>query len=65
MPNGGFSFKFRVESDMLELMGERVQPVRDMRYISEQLGGMYSYEVLVELPEAGLANSQAEFPPHC
>ncbi len=51
----GFSFKFRVESDMLELMGDRVQPIRDMHYISEQLGGMYSYEVLIELPEEGQA----------
>jgi len=51
----GFSFKFTVESDMLELMGERVQPVRDMRYIADRLGGMYSYEIQIDLPEEGMA----------
>lgn len=51
----GFSFKFRVESDMLEVMGDSVKPVQDSRYIAEQLGGMYSYEVFIELPAEGMA----------
>lgn len=51
----GFSFKLTVESDMLEIMGNRVQPVREMRYIADRLGGMYSYEIQIDLPEEGMA----------
>jgi predicted RND superfamily exporter protein len=51
----GFSFQFRVETDMFELMGDNVEFVRDSKYITERLGGLYSYEILVELPEEDMA----------
>ena len=53
----GFSFNARIESDMIEIMGDNVESVRNSRYITERLGGLYSYEVMIELPEAGMAKN--------
>lgn len=51
----GYSFKFRIDSDFFDMLGDRVQFVQDSRYITSRLGGIYSYEVFIELPEAGMA----------
>ena len=50
-----FSFNSRVETDTMEMMGENVKFVKDMKYITERLGGIYSFEVFIELPEPGMA----------
>jgi len=50
-----FTLRVRVESDFLLVLGNRVPLVRDARRIVESLGGLYSYEVAVELPEDGMA----------
>jgi len=44
-----------VDTDFMKVLGERVPFVRDSMHVAENLGGLYSYEVLVELPEAGMA----------
>jgi predicted RND superfamily exporter protein len=50
-----YTLKIRVESDLLKILGDRVEFVRDSRHIMESMGGLYSYEVAVELPEEGMA----------
>ena len=49
------SLRIRVETDTLSLMGDKVKIVRDARYVTDRLGGLYSFEVLIELPEDGMA----------
>ena len=50
-----FTFGVRVESDFLAILGEKVPFVRDCERIVDRLGGLYSYEVLIELPAEGMA----------
>ncbi len=54
-----FTLKIHVESDLLKILGNKVAFVRDSRHIMESLGGLYSYEVAVELPEDGMARDPA------
>jgi uncharacterized protein len=51
------SSQFRVQSDFMEVLGEKISYVRQTQHIVEQLGGLYSFEVLIELPESGQAKS--------
>lgn len=50
-----FSIQMRLESDFLKMMGDKSKIVEDMHHITQHLGGMYSYEVMIELPEDGAA----------
>jgi len=50
-----FSFNSRVETDTMEMMGDNVTFVKNMKYITERLGGIYSFEVFIELPKPGMA----------
>ncbi|MBN2091676.1 MMPL family transporter [candidate division KSB1 bacterium] len=54
-----FSFRMRLESDFLKMMGTKNKMVEETRYITQHLGGMYSYEVMIELPEDGAAKEPA------
>jgi predicted RND superfamily exporter protein len=49
------SLRIRVETDTLSLMGDKVRMVRDARYVTDRIGGLFSYEVLIELPEDDMA----------
>ncbi len=49
------SFRVRVGTDFFEMIGDKVEMVRNARYVVDRMGGLYSYEVLVELPEDGMA----------
>ena len=55
----GLSFGIRVDNDFLEIIGDDTGFVADAHGISDRLGGAYSCEVLVELPEAGMAHDPA------
>ena len=48
-------FQIRTSSDMLTILGNDVPFVQDTLYISEQLGGAYSAEFLITLPESEMA----------
>ncbi|WP_027338821.1 efflux RND transporter permease subunit [Halonatronum saccharophilum] len=50
-----FSFRMPVSSDFVEIMGDDFSIVKDSKYMTERLGALYSYEVLIDLPEEGLA----------
>ena len=50
-----FAFRMPVDTDSLEMMGDKIEYVRNTRTITERLGGLYSYEVLIEFPEDGMA----------
>ncbi|MFC1713178.1 RND family transporter [Candidatus Poribacteria bacterium] len=49
------SLRIRVETDTLGLMGDKVDMVRNARYVTDRIGGLYSFELLIELPEDGMA----------
>ena len=49
------SFRVRVGTDFFEMMGDKIKMVRDARYVVDRMGGLYSYEMLIELPEDGMA----------
>lgn len=51
----GFSFKFRIESDFMQVLGDHIEFIRDSKYITARLGGLYSFEIFVELPEENMA----------
>ncbi len=51
----GFSFKMPVNPDMLEMIGDKVEVVKDTRHIIQRLGSPYSYEVMIELPQEEMA----------
>lgn len=55
----GLSFNMRVDNDFMNMLGDDCDFVSEAYRISDRMGGMYSYEVLVELPEAGMANDPA------
>lgn len=44
-----------VETDFLQMMGSRIPIVEETRKITDRMGAIYSYELMVELPENGLA----------
>jgi predicted RND superfamily exporter protein len=50
-----FSFKIRVDTDAIKMMGNKIEYVRNANYIAERLGGNYSFEVFIKLPEEGMA----------
>ncbi len=50
-----YAFRVEVDTDFLEIMGEKVGFVRDAKHIIESLGGLYSYEVLIVTPADGMA----------
>lgn len=50
-----FSFSARVETDTMEMMGDEVEFVENSKYITDRLGGIYSFEIFIELPEQGMA----------
>lgn len=52
-----FTFRVQVDSDFLKILGNDISFVRDCRHITETLGGLYSYEVMIELPQNGAAKS--------
>ncbi|MBN1798861.1 MAG: MMPL family transporter [Spirochaetales bacterium] len=43
------------DSDFIRLFGDRNEFVRDAKHVTDNLGALYSYEVLIELPEEELA----------
>ncbi|MDT8445381.1 MAG: MMPL family transporter [bacterium] len=45
----------RVESDIAGILGDQTEIMMESRRITEKLGGLYSYELMVELPEADQA----------
>lgn len=55
----GFSLKARVDTDSLNMMGDRLNFIRDTKYITERLGGLYSIELMMELPRDGMAKDPA------
>ncbi|MBU3915457.1 MMPL family transporter [bacterium] len=48
-----------VETDLLKLLGPRNSFVKDSKSITDVLGGYYSYEVMIELPEKEAAKKPA------
>jgi predicted RND superfamily exporter protein len=52
-----FSFKIRVDTDTLKMMGDKIEYVKNANYIAERLGGNYSFEVFIQLPEEGMAKN--------
>lgn len=48
-------FQIRTSSDMLTILGKNVPFVEDTLFISERLGGAYSAEFLITLPEPEMA----------
>ena len=46
-----------VDTDFVNMYGESNFFVRETSYITDRLGALYSYEVLIELPESGQAKS--------
>lgn len=50
-----FTRQITVNSDWMETMGNKVGFVRDADHIAASLGGLYSYEVLIEFPEIEMA----------
>lgn len=50
-----YATKARVDTDAFEMMGDKIQYVKEGKYIAERLGGHYSFELLVELPQQGMA----------
>jgi len=46
-----FSFQMKINSDFLEIVGENNELVKETRHITDNLGALYSYEVLIEFPE--------------
>ncbi|MTI61141.1 MAG: hypothetical protein FH762_14400 [Firmicutes bacterium] len=49
-----YSFKMPINSDMLQVLGKDVDFVKNANYITERLGALYSYDVLLEFPEEGM-----------
>lgn len=49
--------RVQADTDFINLFGERNAFVRDANHCTENLGSLYSYEVLIELPEAGMAKT--------
>jgi predicted RND superfamily exporter protein len=50
-----FIARIEADSDFIRLFGDRCAFVRDAKHVTDNLGALYSYEVLIELPEEELA----------
>jgi uncharacterized protein len=50
-----FGFFIDVDTDFIRMFGDRNDFIRDAKYVTQYLGGLYSYEVMIELPEDGMA----------
>ncbi len=50
-----FISQIEADSDFIHLFGDRNEFVRDAKHVTNNLGALYSYEVLIELPEAEMA----------
>jgi hypothetical protein len=48
------SLRVTVGTDFFEMMGDKIDMVKNAKYVVERLGGLYSYEVMIELPEDGM-----------
>lgn len=56
----GFGYmvtKIKADTDFINLFGEENAFVRDANKCTQNLGSLYSYEVFIELPEAGMAKT--------
>ncbi len=51
--------RINISTDTHAMIGEEMDFIRDANYVAQRLGFLYSYHVLVELPEEGMAK-QAE-----
>lgn len=54
-----FSFRLQVDSGLTDMIGDKVEFVRDAQYIGDNLGGTFSYEILIELPEPNMVKDPA------
>ena len=50
-----YTLRIKVDTDLLETLGNKIRFVRDAKHIVQSLGGLYSYEVLIVTPENGMA----------
>ena len=50
----GGSFYIYADTDFINLFGDKNKFVKDARHTTENLGSLYSYEVLIELPNDGM-----------
>ena len=50
-----FSLNVEPSSDMVEMIGDDFEAAENMNYITDYLGGAYSNEILIELPEKNMA----------
>jgi len=53
------AFSIRPSSDMMETIGSEAAFVKESQYVANRLGGVYSAEFLIELPEEGLGKTPA------
>ena len=44
-----------VDTDFIRMFGDRNQFVKEAKQVTNYLGALYSYEILIELPEPGMA----------
>lgn len=49
--------RIKADTDFINLFGEKNAFVRDANKCTQNLGSLYSYEVLIELPEEGMAKT--------
>lgn len=49
--------KLTVQTDFIQMMGEKVSFVKETQEITDVMGAVYSYEVLIELPEEDMAKN--------
>lgn len=50
-----YSFQMPISSDFMEMIGDDVDFIKETNYITDNLGALYSYEVLLEFPEEDMA----------
>lgn len=50
-------FNIKADTDFINLFGDGNKFVRDAKHATENLGSLYSYEVLIELPEPDMAKN--------
>lgn len=50
-----FTVKMPLSSDFIKIIGDDVKVVKDSKYVTEKLGALYSYEVLIDFPEENMA----------
>lgn len=52
-----YSFQMPITSDFMEMIGDDVDFIRETNYITDNLGALYSYEMLIEFPEEDMAKN--------